>query len=115
MAPRLRLVQQNRAMENVSFQRAQEIVRALNEPDWTNSGMRGTYMIADYGLEDHVSYLIIDGPKEYLVDGDLDFALVGNAANIVNKTTGAVLYWNYLDHMEEIDAMKPVPGHEPPE
>lgn len=102
-------------MENVPFQCAREIVRALNEPDWTNSGMRGTYMVADYGLEDAVSYLIVDGPREYLLDGDLNFALVGNAANIVNKVTGAVLYWNYLDHMEEIDAMKPVPGHEPPE
>ena len=99
----------------ISFEQAREIIRALNEPNWITDGAHGTYTVADYGYEDAGRFLIMDGAREYLVDRNPDFLLYGFGVNIVDKATGEVLYWSYLDHADEIDSMTPVPGHEPPD
>lgn len=70
-------------------------------------------MVADFGYQNEQSFLVVDGPREYLVDDDLDFVLVGSSVNIVDKSTGDVVFWSHVDHAEEIMAMTPVPGHEP--
>uniref|UniRef100_UPI003F49682B hypothetical protein n=1 Tax=Paenarthrobacter ureafaciens TaxID=37931 RepID=UPI003F49682B len=101
-------------MTGISFEQAREIVRALNEPHWITDGAHGTYTVADYGYEDADRFLIMDGAREYLVDGNPDFVLLSSGVNIVDKATGEVLYWSYFDHGDEIDSMTPIPGHEPP-
>lgn len=52
-------------------------------------------MVADFGYQNEQSFLVVDGPREYLVDDDLDFALVGSSVNIVDKSTGDVVFWSH--------------------
>ncbi|ASX98677.1 hypothetical protein SEA_COLUCCI_6 [Arthrobacter phage Colucci] len=98
----------------IDFEQAREAVRAHNEPLWEDEDQDGTYMVADYGLEDATAFLVIDGAREYLEDGDDDFVVMDAPAVFVDKGTGTVLLADYLDARARIRAMTPVPGHEPP-
>ncbi|MFP3581493.1 hypothetical protein SB659_18170 [Arthrobacter sp. SIMBA_036] len=102
-------------MAGISFEQARIIIRTRNETDWFTDGVHGTYTVADYGYEDGERFYILDGAREYLVDGNIDFLLIGSGHNVVNKITGDVQCWSYVDHPDEITNMTPVPGHEPPE
>jgi len=55
-------------------------MRAFHESVWAANGMRGRYIVADYGREDDQSYLVLDRAREYLVDDDLDFSPWGPAS-----------------------------------
>jgi len=63
-----------------TFEDAREFMRAFHESVWAANGMRGRYIVADYGREDDQSYLVLDRAREYLVDDDLDFSPWGPAS-----------------------------------
>lgn len=70
----------------VTYAQAVEIVRDLFEPGWTH----GTFCIDDrYITENDEFYIVSVGAREFLVDKDLSYAIIGGTS-IVFKSDGRV-------------------------
>ncbi|MCP2292231.1 hypothetical protein [Nocardia amikacinitolerans] len=68
----------------VNFEQAVAIVRAALEPGWTI----GTFVIDDRNIvENDLFYVVNAGAREYLVDGDFEYAIAGDVT-VVNKQSG---------------------------
>ena len=64
----------------------------------------GTFYVDPNGYEDAESFLLPYGPKEWLVDDNEEFLLMDLDVAIVNKTTGALEFINYLSNADYIEA-----------
>jgi hypothetical protein len=70
----------------VSYEEAREIIRSRFEPGWTH----GTFCLDDrYITENDEFYVFSVGAREYLVDGDLEYAIAGGVP-VVFKSDGHV-------------------------
>lgn len=92
----------------ITFEQARAKVRALNEPTWEDQNMPGTYMVAEYGWEDADAFLVVDGAKECLVDGDDEYLVMDAPVMFVDKATGTVLEANALEVMDRFLDMTPI-------
>lgn len=88
----------------ISFEDARQIVAGARR----NVGTRGNYMIADYGYESSQHWLIIDGARELIVDGDLSYLLIGAGPLLVDKFTGELIELPSLYDFEYINSFTPV-------
>lgn len=93
---------------STTFEQAREIAAARNAPAWRDLGNRGEYMVAPYGYENADAWLIVDGAREYLVDGDDSFEVMDKPLTLVMKDSGELFTMQYLENPELIDAMTPV-------
>jgi hypothetical protein len=57
----------------VSFEDPRQVVARAGR----DVGRRGNYMIAECGYESAQHWLVIDGAREQIVDGDAAFLMVG--------------------------------------
>jgi 5-formaminoimidazole-4-carboxamide-1-beta-D-ribofuranosyl 5'-monophosphate synthetase len=58
----------------VSYEEAREIVRAHFEPGWID----GTFCLDDRSITENDEFYVFEvGAREYLVDGDFDYAIAG--------------------------------------
>ncbi|ALY09852.1 hypothetical protein SEA_JAYCOOKIE_6 [Arthrobacter phage JayCookie] len=101
-------------MAQITFEEARAAVRAQNHPIWEDNDTPGEYMVAGYGWENDESYLLVEGAREYLEDGDNEYVIQDAPAVFVDKETGTVVLAEFLAVFEVIASMTPVPGHEPP-
>jgi hypothetical protein len=70
----------------VSYEEAAGIIRAHFEPGWTH----GTFCLDDrYITENDEFYVFEVGAREYLVDGDINYALAGGVP-VVFKSDGHI-------------------------
>lgn len=70
----------------VSYEEAVEIIRAHFEPGWTH----GTFCLDDrYITENDEFYVFEVGAREYLVDGDFEYAIAGGVP-VVYKSDGHI-------------------------
>lgn len=70
----------------VSYEEAAEIIRAHFEPGWTH----GTFCLDDrYIAENDEFYVFGIGAREYLVDGDIEYAIAGGVP-VVYKSDGHI-------------------------
>jgi hypothetical protein len=68
----------------ITYEQAREIVRVRFEPDWPY----GTFCLDDrYITENDEFWVFSIGAREYLVDGDMEYALAGGVP-IVYKAGG---------------------------
>jgi hypothetical protein len=88
----------------VSFEDARQIVARARR----DVGMRGTYMIAEYGYESPQHWLIIDGARELIVDNDLAFLIVGEGPLLVDKFTGELIELPSLYDFDYLSTFTPV-------
>jgi hypothetical protein len=95
----------------ITFEQARAAVAAVNEPAWEDDHMPGTYMVAGYGWEDAGAFLVIDGAKEFLVDGNDEYEVMDAPAVFVDKATGTVMEAVFLEVQDRIMAMAPVGNH----
>lgn len=100
-------------MEGISFANAQDHVRVAMEAAWEVDGW-GEFYIAPFGSENLTHWLVVFGAREWIVENDVSFMLVGAPITLVSKATGAISRINYLDDMALVDAMTDV-GDWPPE
>lgn len=91
-----------------SFEQARKLAFEKNAAAWKDLGNRGEYMVADYGFENEDAWLIVDGAREYLVDGDYSFEIMDKPLTLVMKATGEVFQMQHLDDPDTIHAMTPV-------
>jgi len=91
---------------SVSFTEAREAVEDLRVSDW--SGTWGTLYVSPDGFADEDDYLVVWGPREYIVDDNPYFILLNNTATFVDRQTGEVRDVPYALHLDKIDAMAPV-------
>lgn len=70
----------------ITYEQAREIVRARFEPGWA----RGTFCLDDrYITENDEFYIFEVGAREYLVDGDVEYAVIGGVP-VVCKADGHI-------------------------
>ena len=68
----------------VTYEQARENVRARFEPGWST----GTFCLDDRDITENGEYWVFSiGAREYLVDGDMHYALAGSVP-IVYKADG---------------------------
>lgn len=68
----------------VTYEQAREIVRRATEPDWPF----GTYCLDDRRIVENDEFYVFEvGSREYLVDGNLSYAMAGSVP-IVYKADG---------------------------
>ena len=88
----------------ITFAQAKEIVRAAEEPDWT----QGTYQIEADGWDDATHYLVVRGTAE----DDPNLVIIPGLVPLVNKATGEIEC--VVPHLPEVvarlDATSPVSG-----
>lgn len=102
-------------MTQLTFEEARAAAIEARAPIWEDDDTPGTYMVADYGYEDDEAFLVFEGAKEYLEDGDADFVVWDAPAVFVDKESGTVIESSFLNVIDRVHAMTPVPGHEPPD
>jgi hypothetical protein len=88
-----------------TFDDARRIALGAVAPHWRSD--LGTLMVADYGREDITHYEVIYGAREWLEDGDADFALYDAPALLVDKRTGVVTELVVIENFDRLDAMRP--------
>jgi hypothetical protein len=72
----------------VTYEQARELVRAATEPGWPF----GTYCLDDRTIvENDDMYVFSVGAREYIVDGDISYAVAGNIP-VVRKSTGELVW-----------------------
>lgn len=94
----------------IDFETAREIVAAHERPLY----QEGTFMVAPYGWEDPLHYVIVAGVREWLVDYNPDFFPPTNDRCIlVDKMTGAVKIVNpaMTDTLVKLSNMTPIGEH----
>lgn len=91
-----------------TFAEAMEIVRAYGGALWESAGYPGTYYVSPEGYEDDEKYLVIDGAREDLVLGDLDYAPMDKTALFVMKGSGIVVEATGLEASTALEDMRPV-------
>ncbi len=70
----------------VTYEEAREIVRQATEPEW----QFGTYCLDDRQVtENDERYVFEVGAREYLIDGNISFAVAGAVPTVV-KASGAL-------------------------
>jgi hypothetical protein len=88
----------------ITFEEARERATEAVLAEWDGPG---TFYCAPDGYEDAQAFLVTIGAEEWLVDGDADFAVLGDPLILVDKVTGAVSFWPELER-DRIDAMTAV-------
>lgn len=88
----------------VSFEEARQIVARARR----DVGTRGNYMIAVYGYESPQHWLIIDGAREWIVDSDPAYVLVGEGPLLVDKFTGELTELPSLYDFDYVSTFTPV-------
>lgn len=96
----------------ITFERARQVALHRLGPSW-DADECGEYMVADYGYEDDDAWMLIDGGRRYIVDGDPNCALIGKPCTVIDKQTGKISFPSYLEDAERFDAMTPVGKHPP--
>lgn len=89
----------------LTFDEARQIVDEIERPLWDSSG---TYHVAIDGEEDSTHYCVHVGAREWLVHGDMSYAIADDPARLVDKETGEVDYVLPTDEADRLDAMTPV-------
>src|SRR5262245_34133382 len=68
----------------VTYEQAREIIRAELEPNWTH----GTFCLDDRQIVENDELFVFSvGAREWLVDGDHDYLLIGEVS-VVSKVDG---------------------------
>lgn len=96
----------------INFEQARQIALHRLGPRWAADECV-EYSVADYGYEDDAAWMLIDGGRRYVVDGDPDCVLVGKPCTLMIKQTGEISFPSYLEVLERFDAMTPVGNHPP--
>ncbi|MFV0374578.1 hypothetical protein [Microbacterium sp.] len=89
-----------------SYEAARTAVAVELGPLWGDTP--GTFHVAEDGLEDSEGYLVPWGAREWLVDGDPAFTVLGGAITFVDKATGRVRVGIRVNHAKRIATMSPV-------
>lgn len=89
----------------VTYEDARAAAVAYLAPDWPPDG--GTLYADKIGLEDSLAFLVPIGAREFLVDGDQSFVVLGVDVVTVDKITGAIVTLDILTDAARIDAMTP--------
>lgn len=97
----------------ITFEQARQIALARIGPTWGDDEC-GEYTVADYGFEDATAWVLVDGGRRLVIDGDDNCLLIGRGSTFVDKRTGKVFSRTYLEDRERFDALTPV-GQHPPE
>jgi hypothetical protein len=84
----------------ITFAEAKEIVRAAEEPTWTE----GTYQIEADGWEDATHYLVV----RVTAEDDPNLVIIPGVLPLVSKATGEIEYVVLLEEWNRLDAMTPV-------
>jgi 5-formaminoimidazole-4-carboxamide-1-beta-D-ribofuranosyl 5'-monophosphate synthetase len=70
----------------VTYEQAREIARARFEPGWTH----GTFCLNDRTISENDEFYVFDiGAREFIVDGDESYAIVGGVT-VVFKEDGRI-------------------------
>lgn len=96
----------------ITFEQARRIALDQVGPTWEQDEC-GEYTVADYGYEDAAAWVLVDGGRRLVVNGDESCLLIGRGSTCVDKETGEVFSLNYLEAPDRFDAMKPVGQHPP--
>lgn len=91
-----------------TFAEAMEIARAYGGKLWEGLGYRGTYYVDPEGYEDDDRYLVIDGAREDLVDGDPEYGAMDKPVLFVMKGSGLVVEATGLEASIALEDMQPV-------
>lgn len=86
-----------------TFVDAVEAVYALRVADWGVTV--GEPYVSSDGREDAEGYLVVWGAREYLLDGNLDYALVNGTVTFVSRATGAIRDELMILNFDKVDAM----------
>jgi hypothetical protein len=89
----------------VTFDDARRRVQIHLAAKW--SDQLGTLTTLPEGFEDATHWRVVAGAREALVDGDDDYQLMDAPALLVDKRTGAVTEVSVLDHLDQLDRMRP--------
>lgn len=71
---------------------ARLLAAASGAPLFAAEGLRGTYAVSPDALETEDVFIILDGAREAVIDGDPDFEPMDKPMTVVVKATGEVLY-----------------------
>lgn len=96
----------------ISFEETRQIAIDRVGPTW-EPGDCGEYTVAPYGYEDATAWLLVDGGRRLVIDGDFDCEPVGRGCTFVDKRTGEVFFLTYLEDQDGFDAMTRVGQHPP--
>jgi hypothetical protein len=70
----------------ITYEQAREIIRAELEPSWTH----GAFCLDDRKIVENDELFVFSiGAREWLIDGDLSYAIVGGVP-VVSKADGSV-------------------------
>jgi hypothetical protein len=73
----------------VTYEQARDIVVRAVEPTWE----QGTFCLDDRTITENDAFYAFEvGPREYIVDGDLSYALAGSVP-VVRKEDGELEWW----------------------
>lgn len=84
-----------------NFTEARLIVANQLRPTWNN--LAGDFHVAEWGWENDQYWQLAAGSKEFLVDGDFDFAMYDDLVYLVDKETGkfsAVIAYEAVDLLD---------------
>lgn len=89
----------------LTFEQARQRVDAERRPKWAGPG---EYMVQDYGYENETHFNVIDGPREFLVEMNVDYLVPDDVVTLVDKTTGAISTTTHPLSADYLDKMTPV-------
>jgi hypothetical protein len=92
----------------ITFDEARRRVQIYLSSRW--SDQLGALTTLPHGFEDATRWRVIAGAREALVDGDDDYQLMDAPALLVDKRTGAITELSVLDHLDQLDRMRPTAG-----
>ena len=75
----------------MTFEQARDIVTATYGSSWEGPG---TFYVAEWGWESPEEYLMVAGPREWIVDGDSAYLMLPGLSLFVSKETGNVIERN---------------------
>ncbi|UAW09364.1 hypothetical protein SEA_KLEVEY_5 [Arthrobacter phage Klevey] len=95
----------------ISLHDARLAAAASGAPLFAAEGLRGTYAVSPDAYETPDVYVIVDGAREAVIDGDLDYEPMDKPLTVVVKATGEVLYLPVLENRSVLEVAVEV--HDP--
>lgn len=89
----------------LTFEQARKAVEKKMEPTWDGNG---TFFVSMDGREDKKGYFLTFGAEEWIIDGEPEYMMLDGGQCLVDKDTGDVQVFQYLQDPDRIDAMRPV-------
>jgi len=92
----------------ISFEQARALVAANYFKQAQEEDFEFEPWVADYGWQNEIYFMLVAGPKEWLVDGIEEMQPIDDIARLVEKQTGKYIETNSSQIFDDLDTFEPI-------